>query len=121
LNHRLQEAEFFDAQKYPTATFVGEEFRFDGDSVSQVRGQLTLKGTTRPVTLKASAFNCYQNPLLKREVCGGDFSVTISRSDCGITYGAPFPLGDEVRLDIEVEGVRQWEPLRASLAVAPSA
>jgi polyisoprenoid-binding protein YceI len=107
LNHNLQGADFFDTQKYPTATFIGEEFRFDGDSVSQVRGQLTLKGTTRPVTLKASSFNCYQNPILKREICGGDFSATISRSDWGITYWAPFPVGDEVRLNIEVEGVRQ--------------
>jgi len=107
LNHHLQETDFFDAAKYPTATFVGEEFRFDGDDVSQVRGQLTLKGRTRPVTLKASGFNCYQNPLLKREVCGGDFSATISRSDWGVSFGAPFPVGDEVRLMIEVEGIRE--------------
>jgi polyisoprenoid-binding protein YceI len=107
LNSNLKDPDFFDAGKYPKATFVGNEFRFNGDDVSQVRGQLTLKGTTRPVTLKASSFNCYQNPLLKREVCGGDFSTTISRSDWGISFGAPFPLGDEVRLDIEVEGIRQ--------------
>jgi polyisoprenoid-binding protein YceI len=107
LNHKLQEAEFFNSETYPTATFVGEEFRFDGDDVSQVKGQLTMKGKTRPVTLRASSFNCYQNPLLKREVCGGDFSATISRSDWGVSYGAPFPVGDEVRLDIEVEAVRQ--------------
>lgn len=107
LNHNLQGADFFDTQKYPTATFVGEEFRFDGDSVSQVRGQLTMKGTTRPVTLKASSFNCYQNPILKREICGGDFSATISRSDWGITHWGPFPVGDEVRLNIEVEGIRE--------------
>jgi polyisoprenoid-binding protein YceI len=107
LNSNLKDPDFFDAGKYPKATFVGNEFRFNGDDVSQVRGQLTLKGTTRPVTLKASSFNCYQNPLLKREVCGGDFSTTISRSDWGISFGAPFPLGDEVRLDIEVEGIRE--------------
>ena len=107
LNNQLKDVDFFDAGRYPKATFVGEEFRFNGDDVSQVRGQLTLKGTTRPVTLKALSFNCYQNPLLKREVCGGDFSTTISRSDWGINFGAPFPLGDEVRLDIEVEGIRE--------------
>ena len=107
LNHHLLEADFFDANKYPTATFVGDDFRFDGNDVSQVKGQLTLKGKTRPVTLKASSFNCYENPMLKREVCGGDFSATISRSDWGVSYGAPFPVADEVRLLIEVEAVRQ--------------
>ncbi len=106
LNHHLQEPDFFDVEKYPTATFVGEDFRFDGDDVSQVRGQLTLKGKTRPVTLKASGFNCYQNPLLKREVCGGDFSTTIDRSDWVISYGGPFPVGNEVRLAIELHGIR---------------
>jgi polyisoprenoid-binding protein YceI len=107
LNHHLQEADFFDSEKYPTATFVGEDFRFDGDSVSQVSGQLTLKGRTRPVTLKASGFNCYQNPMLKREACGGDFSATIDRSDWGISFGGPFPVGNEVRLLIEVEAIRE--------------
>jgi len=107
LNHHLQEADFFDAEKYPTATFVGQEFRFDGDGVSQVSGQLTLKGRTQPVTLKASGFNCYQNPMLKREVCGGDFSATIQRSKWGVSYGAPFPVGDDVNLLIEVEAIRQ--------------
>jgi polyisoprenoid-binding protein YceI len=107
LDHRLQEADLFDAGTFPTATFVGEDFRFDGDGVSQVRGQLTLKGRTRPVTLKGLDFNCYQNPLLKREVCGGDFSATIDRSDWRVSYGGPFPVGYEVRLLIEVEAIRQ--------------
>src|SRR5467141_3961486 len=48
LNHHLQEADFFDSEKFPMATFVGEDFRFDGNDVSQMRGQLTLKGKTRP-------------------------------------------------------------------------
>jgi polyisoprenoid-binding protein YceI len=107
LNHHLQEPDFFDAQKYPTATFVGEQFRFDGDSVSQVSGQLTMRGKTAPVTLQASGFNCYQNPMLKREVCGGDFSATIDRTVWGISFGAPFPVGNEIKLLIEVEGVHQ--------------
>jgi len=107
LNHHLQEADFFDSQKYPTATFVGDEFRFDGNDVSQVTGKLTLKGKTVPVTLTATSFNCYQNPMLKREVCGGDFSATINRTDWGVSYGSPFPVGDQVKLLIEVEGIRQ--------------
>ncbi len=107
LNHHLQEADFFDSEKFPMATFVGEDFRFDGNDVSQVRGQLTLKGKTRPVTLKGTGFNCYENPLLKREVCGGDFSATINRADWGVSFGGPFPVGNEVRLLIEVEAIRQ--------------
>jgi polyisoprenoid-binding protein YceI len=107
LNHHLQEPDFFDTEKFPTATFVGDDFRFDGDSVSQVTGQLTMKGKSVPVTLKASGFSCYQNPVLKREVCGGDFSTTLNRTDWGISFGAPFPVGSDVRLLIEVEAIRE--------------
>ena len=53
---------------------------FDGDKVKSVSGTLTLAGQTQPVTLTASNFNCYQNPMLKREVCGGDFETTLVRS-----------------------------------------
>jgi len=107
LNQHLQEADFFDSEKFPTATFVGDSFRFDGNSVSEVTGQLTMKGKTLPVTLKGSGFNCYQNPVLKREVCGGDFSATLDRSAWGISFGGPFPVGNEVRLLIEVEAIRE--------------
>lgn len=107
LDHHLQEADFFDAQKYPTATFVGEDFRFDGDNVARVTGQLTLRGRSAPVTLTATGFSCYQNPMLKREVCGGDFSATLNRSDWGVSFGAPFPVAEQVKLLIEVEGIRQ--------------
>jgi len=107
LDHKLQEPDFFDAGQFPTATFVGEEFRFDGDSVSEVRGQLTMKGVTHAVTLKATGFNCYQNPLLRREVCGGDFSATLNRADWGVSYGGPFPVGNDVKLSVEVEAIRE--------------
>jgi len=107
LNNHLQEPEFFDTEKFPTATFVGTDFRFDGDSVSQVTGQLTMKGKTAPVTLKATGFNCYQNPMLKREVCGGDFSTTLNRTDWGVSFGAPYPVGSEIRLLIQVEAIQQ--------------
>jgi polyisoprenoid-binding protein YceI len=102
----LQSADFFDVAKHPTAKFVGDRFVFDGDKVSEVVGTLTLRGQAQPVTLKASNFNCFNHPMLKREVCGGDFATTIKRSQFGITYGqqvAP----DDVRLLIQVEAVKQ--------------
>jgi polyisoprenoid-binding protein YceI len=34
-------------------------------------------------------------------------SATITRSDWGVSYAAPFPVGDEVRLSVEVEGIRE--------------
>lgn len=105
LDKHLREG-FFAVAQYPTATFVGDQFRFDGDKVTEVAGKLTLHGVTQPVVLKASNFNCYDNPMLKREVCGGDFETTIQRSAFGITelQGA---VPDAVRLLIQVEAVKQ--------------
>ena len=106
LDGHLKSKDFFNASESPSVKFVGEQFSFDGDKITAVNGQLTMLGKTLPVTLKANRFNCYNNPLLKREVCGGDFEAEILRSDYGSTFGLPF-VGDKVRLLIAVEGIRQ--------------
>jgi polyisoprenoid-binding protein YceI len=107
LDKHLREKDFLNVAEHPTARFVGDKFVFDGDKVTAVSGSLTMLGKTNPVSLKATRFNCYQNPMLKREVCGGDFETTIQRSQWGNAYGAPTAVSDEVRLLIQVEAVRQ--------------
>lgn len=106
-NKHLQGADFFDSTRFPTARFVGDKFTFNGDKVTEVSGQLTLRGKTQPVTLKANNFNCYQNPMLKREVCGGDFETTLQRSLWGVSWGLDMGVPDATRLVIQVEAVRQ--------------
>ena len=103
----LQSADFFDVAKHPTATFVSDRMVFAGDKVTEVTGQLTLRGKTAPVTLKAVRFNCYEHPMLKREVCGGDFSTSIKRSQWGITWGLQMGVSDEIPVTIQVEAVKQ--------------
>jgi polyisoprenoid-binding protein YceI len=72
-----------------------------------VAGTLTLLGKTLPVTLKATQFNCYLNPMFKREVCGGDFEATIQRSQWGMGWGLNMGVPDNVRLLVQVEAIRQ--------------
>jgi polyisoprenoid-binding protein YceI len=103
----LRSADFFDAEKFPTATFSADKFVFAGDKVSEVSGQLTLRGKTNPVTLKALRFNCYDNPILKREVCGGDFETTIKRSLWGVNWGLDMGVADDTKLIVQVEAVKQ--------------
>lgn len=103
----LQSADLFDAAKFPTIKFVSDKFVFTGDKVSEVTGNLTLLGKTQPVTLKANQFNCYQSPMLKREVCGGDFETTIDRTAFGMNYGIAWGFPKDVRLVIQVEAVKQ--------------
>jgi polyisoprenoid-binding protein YceI len=106
-NKHLRSPDFFDAEKFPTATFVGDKFVFDGDKVSGVSGQLTLRGKTNPVTLKALRFNCYENPMLKREACGGDFEAIIQRSQWGVDFGIKMGFADDTKLIIQVEAIKQ--------------
>ena len=103
----LKSADFFDAAKYPTIKFTGDKFTFNADKVSQIAGNLTLLGKTQPVTLKATQFNCYTNPMLKREVCGGDFETTIDRTQFGMNYGLDWGFPKEVRLIIQAEAIKQ--------------
>ena len=103
----LQSADLFDAAKHPTIKFVSDKFSFNGDKVSEVTGQLTLLGKTAPVTLKATQFNCYDSPMLKREVCGGDFEATIDRTQWGMNYGVEWGFPKNVRLVVQIEAIKQ--------------
>lgn len=108
LDGHLKSKDFFDATTNPSAKFVSDKFSFNGDKVTEVSGTLTMLGKSNPVTLKATNFNCYQNPILKREVCGGDFETTIKRSQWGMNYGiADYGLPDNIRLLIQIEAVKQ--------------
>jgi polyisoprenoid-binding protein YceI len=103
----LKGKDFFNAEQFPTAKFVADRFVFEGEKVTEVGGTLTLLGKTLPVTLKASNFNCYTSPVVKREVCGGDFDTTIARSQWGMDWGLKFGFSDQVRLLVQVEAIKQ--------------
>jgi polyisoprenoid-binding protein YceI len=105
-NH-LRGADFFDVANHPTATFVGDKFVFNGNNVAEVSGNLTMRGRTAPVTLKAVRFNCFDHPMLKREVCGGDFETTLKRSQWGVNWGLNMGVPDDTRVVIQVEAIKQ--------------
>jgi len=102
----LKSSSFLASQAHPTAYFVARQLRLDGGAVRELRGEFTLRGVSRPLSLQAMNFACRTDATLQREVCGGDFEAEILRSDFGSTFGLPF-VGDKVRLLIAVEGIRQ--------------
>ncbi|WP_180126347.1 YceI family protein [Rhodoferax sp. BLA1] len=106
-NKHLQSAELFDVEKFPTMKFAADKFVFNGDKVAEVTGTLTLLGKTNPLTLKATNFNCYENPMLKREVCGGDFEGTLDRTQYGMNYGIDWGFPKNVHLVVQVEAIKQ--------------
>lgn len=106
LDEQLRGKNFFDVAAHPNAYFTSQTFTFDGDTLRSITGELHFRGKSNIVTLTAERFNCYTNPLLKQQVCGGDFTTTLKRSDWGMTFGVPF-VADAVRLLVQVEATRE--------------
>lgn len=103
----LQSDDFFSVKKFPEAKFVSKKFNFDDDSLESIEGELTLLGKTNPVTLEAERFNCYDQPVLKVHICGGDFETEIKRSQWGMNWGIEMGIPDDVKLLIQVEAIQK--------------
>ena len=106
LNEHARSPEMFDVTKFPEAVYKGTLEKFKGGAPTEVKGELTLHGVTKPVTLTINQFKCIINPMSKKEVCGADASGTFNRSDFGISFGDKYGFKQEVKLQIQVEGVR---------------
>jgi polyisoprenoid-binding protein YceI len=107
LNEHAKSGEMFDVEKYPTATYKGTLAGFKNGAPTQVQGQFTLHGVTHPLTLTINQFLCKMNPMSKKEVCGADASGTFNRGDYGIAFGDKYGFKMDVKLSIQVEGIRQ--------------
>ena len=101
----LRSKDFFDAEQFPKVTYRGRLGKFEGDTPTEVEGELTLLGQTRPVNLKILSFKCRTHPLLRREVCGADAATTIDRSQFGMTSSVAFSSA-RVDLMLQIEALR---------------
>jgi polyisoprenoid-binding protein YceI len=103
LNEHTKSAEMFDVQKYPTATYKGTLTHFKNGAPTEVHGELTLHGVTRPLNLTVNSFLCKPTPPANKERCGADVSGTLNRADFGINYGEKYGFKMAVKLAIQVE------------------
>jgi polyisoprenoid-binding protein YceI len=103
LNKHLKSAEFLDVAKYPTATYKGKFTKFADGKPTEVTGELSLHGVTKPVTLTIRSFKCMPHPMKKKEFCGADVTTTIDREEFGIAWGKNFGFKMDVKLAIQVE------------------
>ncbi|HEY6483570.1 MAG TPA: YceI family protein [Steroidobacteraceae bacterium] len=106
LNEHARSADLFDVAKYPTATYKGTLTNFKHGAPTEVRGEFTLHGVTKPLLLKIDQFKCIVNPMSKKEVCGADASGSFNRADYGINFGEKNGFRMGVKLQIQVEGIR---------------
>ncbi|MCV2365804.1 YceI family protein [Paucibacter sp. DJ1R-11] len=98
--------DFFEIEKHPVAHFKGRfEGTQPGGAPSQLVGELSLHGQTRPITLTLHQLKCMPHPMHKRELCGADASGSFQRDDFGLAAGKDCGFKMEVKLRIQVEAV----------------
>jgi polyisoprenoid-binding protein YceI len=103
----LKSPDFFDVTQFPTATFTSSSVVKNGSRLT-VNGNLTLHGVTLPVVLDAEGPSTPVEGKDHKPHSGFSAITTISRTAFGI--GSKFPaamVGDEVKLTIEIEIVKQ--------------
>ena len=105
-NGHIKGEDFFNVEKFPTITFKSSNFKFDGDKIASITGDLTVKGVTKPVTLSVSTFNCAPHPFAKKEACGANASTKIKRTEFNAGKYAP-GVSDEVTLNIVIEAIKE--------------
>jgi polyisoprenoid-binding protein YceI len=101
----LKSPDFFDAAKFGTITFVSKSVSGATDHLA-IKGDLTIHGVTKPVTLDGKYMGVVNDPYGNTKVA---FSAKgkISRKDFGLIWSkmveAGPVVGDEVTLDIRIE------------------
>lgn len=106
----LRSADFFDVEKFPKMTFVSRSFAPKGDGF-EVVGDLTIRDTTRPVTLAVEEITAeHGDPWGNRRI-GATASTKIKRSDFGMTWNAAIEaggvvVGDEVKIQLDLELIK---------------
>lgn len=102
LDEHLSGSDFFDAAKFPTATFKSSKVEKGDGNALKVTGDLTIHGVTKPVTINATLNRAAPHPMSKQATVGFDGSVTIKRSEFGIGNYVP-NVSDEIRIKLTTE------------------
>jgi polyisoprenoid-binding protein YceI len=100
----LKSAEFFDAEKFPEMKFKSTAVKRQGGDTLSVTGDFTLRGVTKSITVPITLTGT--TPGMKGQFLAGcEATFLIKRSDYGV--GKPPGLGDEVKIIVSLEGVRE--------------
>jgi polyisoprenoid-binding protein YceI len=108
-NH-VRSGDFLDVETYPELTFRSTGVRVDGGDDFVMTGDLTIRGTTRPVELKVELEGLATDPFGNERI-GFTGSTTISRKDFGLTWNVALEAGgvlvsDKVKITLDVSAIK---------------
>jgi polyisoprenoid-binding protein YceI len=99
LTTELNNKDWFDTGKYPTATFTSTKVIRTGKTTATIDGTLTLHGVTKPIVLKARFIGAGVNPIDKAYTVGFSATGVIKRSEFGVKAYVPM-VGDDVTVTL---------------------
>ena len=110
-NH-LRSADFFDVANHPKMTFVSREVKAQPDGELRVTGDLTIRGTTRPVTLVVEPLSSESKDPFGNIRIGTSATAKVNRKEFGMVWNAVLDTGgialaDEIKLMLDVQFVRK--------------
>lgn len=113
-NGHLTSPDFFNTKEYPQLKFVGKKYDVN-DNDGTLSGDLTMHGVTKPITLKVE-FGGVVKDLYGQTKAGFTVSGKINRKEFGLSWGSVTEtgnvmLGDEVKINAEIQLVKQVEKL----------
>lgn len=107
-DEHLRSADFFEAEKYPTISFVSTSFKKNGsDNSYNMEGDLTIKGVTKPVSLNVN-YNGTATDMYGQTKIGFDLKGKVNRQEFGLVWTATTEEGavivsDDIRLVAELQ------------------
>ena len=101
-DEHLRGKDFFNVEQFPAMTFKSTQIKSTGKTTARMRGDLTMLGVTKPVTLEVTLNAKKEHPMSKKMTVGFEAQGKLKRSDFGLSKGIP-AVGDEVTLTISTE------------------
>ena len=111
----LRSPDFFEVDKYPTLTFKSKRIEKIDDRRGRIIGDLTIKGITKEVVLEAEYAGTIKTPY-GTTGAGASATAKISRKAWGLTWNMALEaggvaVGDEIKIEIELELIKQEQPV----------
>jgi len=101
----LRSPDFFNARQFPKISFKSTSVRKINNTTAEIKGNLTMRGVTKPIAATV-VFTGRSKNQQGKTVVGFETTFTLKRNDFGISF-AQNALGNEVRVTVSVEGVQQ--------------